>query len=364
LRGVVFEATDKLDALRTHRELLKLAQEAVAAGAVAKFLDALDKRAGTRPDQGPTFSQFAEDWYQTCVKGSDLRESQQLSDEQILRLHLKPFFGRHHLGEIGGRMIDRYKAEKRTEKHHRGVGYSSSSMNNHLSVLHRVFEKAVEYRLVEKNPIHKSAWMSSDRTPEDMENWWTPADEEKAFTFLHAHWREEHPRRYMPLLLQLVVGMRFSELRALEKRDLDFTTPGLWIRRAQARKKVSTPKNKHARFHVIPRALAEELKAWMLRTEGQLLFPALHGGPITNNVLNHWYDELCRLSGVRKITSHGARHTSGSSYAVMGAGQKMIARLLGHANTSATERYTHVQADATTVLVEARWARLAAPPRT
>jgi integrase len=258
--------------------LLKLAKEAVAAGEVSKVLDALDKRVGTKPDEGPTFSQFADDWYKTCVKDSDLRESQQLSDEQIVRLHLKPFFGRQHVGEIDGRLIDRYKAEKRTEKHHRGVGYSPASMNNHLSVLHRIFEKAIEYRLIEKNPIHKSAWMSSNRTPEDMENWWTPADEEKAFTFLHQHWREKHPRRYMPLLLQLVVGMRFSELRALEKRDLDFNTPGLWIRRAQARKKVSTPKNKHARFHVIPRALAEELKTWMLRTEGQLLFPALHGG--------------------------------------------------------------------------------------
>ena len=48
----------------------------------------------------------------------------------------------------------------------------------------------------------------------------------------------------------------------------------------------------------------------------------------------------------------------------MGAGQKMIARLLGHADTGATERYTHVQADATVGLVEARWARLARLPTT
>jgi len=33
--------------------------------------------------------------------------------------------------------------------------------------------------------------------------------------------------------------------------------------------------------------------------------------------------------------------------AVMGARQKMIATLLGHADTHATERYTHVQVDAT-----------------
>jgi integrase len=58
------------------------------------------------------------------------------------------------------------------------------------------------------------------------------------------------------------------------------------------------------------------------------------------------------------VSTHGARHTAGSSYAVMGAGQKVIASLLGHADTAATERYTRVGGGATAVLVEARWARL------
>ncbi|MEK6607370.1 MAG: tyrosine-type recombinase/integrase [Myxococcota bacterium] len=75
-------------------------------------------------------------------------------------------------------------------------------------------------------------------------------------------------------------------------------------------------------------------------------------------VLNRWYTALAVEAGVRRITSHGARRTSGSSYALMGAGQKVIARLLGHADTAATERYTHVAADATTALDKARWARL------
>jgi site-specific recombinase XerD len=39
----------------------------------------------------------------------------------------------------------------------------------------------------------------------------------------------------------------------------------------------------------------------------------------------------------------------------MGAGQKMIATLLGHADTHATERYTHVQVDVTRAIVETRW---------
>jgi site-specific recombinase XerD len=40
------------------------------------------------------------------------------------------------------------------------------------------------------------------------------------------------------------------------------------------------------------------------------------------------------------------------------ADEKMLATLLGHADTSATERYTHLQVDATRTLVETRWERL------
>ena len=36
----------------------------------------------------------------------------------------------------------------------------------------------------------------------------------------------------------------------------------------------------------------------------------------------------------------------------------MIATLLGHADTSSTERYTHVQVEATRALVEVRFAKL------
>jgi integrase len=64
----------------------------------------------------------------------------------------------------------------------------------------------------------------------------------------------------------------------------------------------------------------------MLRTEDQLLFPDPRGGVFGNKVLNRWYRDLATESGVRRITSHGARQTAGSSYAVMGAGQKVIGR--------------------------------------
>ncbi len=226
-------------------------------------------------------------------------------------------------------------------------------------MLRRIFEKAIEYKHLAANPIRPSMWLKRETTPEESRPWWTPDEEWKAMEHLRPSWRLRYPERYMPLLVQLVVGMRFGELRALEKRDMDFNVPGLWVRRSMARKEITTPKNKRARFHVIPRGLADELKAWVFRTEGQLVFPSSRrGGPLPNNNINRWYRELAGEAGIRTITSHGARHTSGSSYAVMGASQKAIAVMLGHSDTKATERYTHLQVGATAPLVEGRWARL------
>jgi len=79
---------------------------------------------------------------------------------------------------------------------------------------------------------------------------------------------------------------------------------------------------------------------------------------LANKVLDRWYRELATEAGVRRISSHGARHTAGSSYAVMCAGQKVIGALLGHSDSATTERYTHGARIATTALVEARWLRL------
>jgi site-specific recombinase XerD len=44
--------------------------------------------------------------------------------------------------------------------------------------------------------------------------------------------------------------------------------------------------------------------------------------------------------------------------ALPGTSRKLIATMLGHSDTDATARYTHVQVEATAPVVEARWARL------
>jgi integrase len=366
LRGVVFEVATKVEAARMFAELHRLAWEAAGDARAAEFLDALDKRANTGYDPGPRFKDFANRWYETSVVGGGLRESQRESDRSILDLHILPAFGHKFVKDITARDLDAFKAAKLKTKHQFGEGYAPKTINNQIAVLHRIFEKAIEYNIIEKNPVTKRSWFRRDRTAEDSREWWTPDEEEKAMRLLLGPWRERDLQAAVTLTTQILLGLRFSEVRALEKRDLDLQVEGPRSQLGQcaggvdwqARKIVSTPKNKRARFHVIPRALAEELQNFMLRTESQLLFPDPRGGVLANKVLNRWYRDLATEAGVRHITSHGARHTAGSSYAVMGAGQKVIGALLGHSDSASTERYTHVAPSATAALVQARWLRL------
>lgn len=101
----------------------------------------------------------------------------------------------------------------------------------------------------------------------------------------------------LAILTQVVTGIRFGELRALRKEDLDLRASGLHIRRSQTRRTISTPKNGKARFQVLPRGLADELKVWMMKTSGQLLFPSERGLPLPNNTLNRAYTKLAEEAG-------------------------------------------------------------------
>lgn len=357
LRGAVFEVASEWDIKREMRGLRALAEEARAEGREAEFLDALDARAApAEPGSGPTFAEFAEEWEEVALIADNVTAAELESTRSILRLHLVPFFGSCRIASIDRRRIDRFKARQRRASHQFGVGYAASTINNQLSVLRRVLARAQAYGLIEQVPMDESVWMRTERV-EDDENWLPAADEQRLAAFLWEN-RHERPRRYLALLTQLMAGLRFSELRALEKSDLDVQAGGVHIRRSRSRQVTGTPKNKRARFQPLPAELVDALRRYLLSTEGQLLFTGIHGGHLSNNVLNRWLRAACRAAGVREVSSHGLRRTAGSSYGLMGVSQKGIASMLGHRDSKATERYVRVHDGHRRRLVDDRWSRL------
>ena len=85
-RGVLFPVASRVDALKTHTELLKMARQACSESTQDDFLDSLDRRARTKT-LGPIFSAFTKEWYDMCVVGAGRRESEIESVKSVIDLH-------------------------------------------------------------------------------------------------------------------------------------------------------------------------------------------------------------------------------------------------------------------------------------
>ncbi len=357
IRGVIVEAKTLSEARRKFKLLELTAQEAIQSGEVDQFLDELDRRHRVRFDAGCNLKEFVtETWLPVCVEGGGLKNSQQESDKGILKNYIMPFFGRYGLREIDIQLIDRFKATLKRVKHHRGTGLSNRSVNNNLSVLKRILDKAQDYKLIDVHPMNKRVWMkigASRKIPH-----WSPTEEAAVFKTL-AMWDDEDEGIRLTITTQLVTGIRVSELRALKVGDLDVFGPGLNVVNSMSRDKIEKPKNGKERYQPLPRGLADQLRRWTKdRNEDDLLFPDPRGDfPLSKKVLNLRYRKLSDQAGVTRITSHGARHTSATVYSALGASQATIAKLLGHDDTSATEAYTHVGTELSRGFVDKRWAR-------
>ncbi len=139
------------------------------------------------------------------------------------------------------------------------------------------------------------------------------------------------------ILLFYNTGMRLSELRGLKKNDIDFSNLHL---------KVLGKRNKE---RIIPFTIdfkkdlllyLQSIPADYCHTEylfaqrnGKSLYPKL-----IYNIVN---ETLAKITTLRKKSPHVLRHTFATHMLNNGADLNAIKEILGHANLSATQVYTH-----------------------
>ena len=362
LRGPVFFVDSERQALTMFRDLQQMAVQARSGAREAEFLAGLDDEPGEDENDrrgSQRFGLFAEEWIETQLDESDRPEREVESSKSIVRLHLVPYFGRMALVDIGAREIDTYTAKKRRQKHQFGVGYSPKTINNHLSVLSRIMRKAKKYRLIEDNPMRGGDhWQQVGKTVEDSDNWLEQSDEQVVIDWLSSHWLDQ-PDKRLALLTQLLAGLRFSELRALMVGDLvEAPEPGIFVRRKLSARRTEAPKSKQARFQPLPREVFDDLRALAAQSVNGVLFTPPRGTHLANNTVNKWLTVACEEAGVRRVTTHGLRHTAGSSYGALGYGQKAIANLLGHVEVRSAARYVHANDKGKARALQERWAAL------
>ena len=137
-------------------------------------------------------------------------------------------------------------------------------------------------------------------------------------------------------------GMRVSELVALRVGDVDLDR-GLLTCLGKGAKERMVPVGRTA-AEWTRRYLASGRPALLKRRESINLFPNARGGPALSRV-GFWkiIKKYGRQAGLaRELSPHTLRHSFATHLLARGADLRVIQTLLGHADLSTTEIYTHV----------------------
>jgi integrase len=266
-----------------------------------------------------------------------------------IREHIVPAFGTMKLSKLDTPNIQALYSAKLRD------GLKPSSVRYIHAVLHRALSKAVELRLIARNPA------ASADPPKVRHEEITPLDNEQTRVFLNAAHRQKHEALYV---LSVTCGLRMGESLGLKWSDIDLGTGALRVNRQLQRLRrdgdrpgrlvFSEPKNASRRTIDLPQRAVEALRSHRkhqleetLRAssyeDSDLVFATGKGTPLdAQNVVNRHFKPLLDRAGLPPIRWHDLRHTCATLLLGRSVHPKLVQHLLGHASITITlDRYSH-----------------------
>ncbi len=139
-------------------------------------------------------------------------------------------------------------------------------------------------------------------------------------------------------------GMRVSELVGIDVADVDFLN-GVVKVKGKGKKERLSPIGNHAlkaiQAYLDKRKL--EMVSNKLCTDSKALFLNNRGGRLTERSVARMLEKYVKKAGIySKISPHTFRHSFATHLLDRGADLRSVQELLGHANLSTTQIYTHI----------------------
>ena len=217
-------------------------------------------------------------------------------------------------------------------------GYVKASITRRISELRSFCRYLVREGMLDRNPIRA---ISSPKVPKRLPNYLDLYEVEALLAAPDA--MDPQGQRDLAILEVLYAsGLRVSELVGLNLRNVDLQHGELrvWGKGAKERVALLGEPACRALRRYIREGRLELIKG---NRETNALFLNRLGSRLSTRSVNNILDRYAKLAGLeRRVTPHVMRHTFATHLLDGGADLRTVQELLGHADLSTTQIYTHV----------------------
>ncbi|MGG0718843.1 tyrosine recombinase XerC [Robertmurraya massiliosenegalensis] len=219
---------------------------------------------------------------------------------------------------------------------------SRKSVARKISSLRSFYKFLLREKLVSQNPF---AGVSIPKVEKRLPNFFY--EEELAILFQACDTSDPIGQRNRAILeLLYATGIRVSECCSIRLQDIDMDLSTLLVH-GKGRKDRYVPFGSFAE-EALERYIVEGREAIMKQNKKShdVLLVNFRGGPLTTRGLRTILNSIVEKSSLHgKIHPHKLRHSFATHLLNNGADMRTVQELLGHANLSSTQIYTHVTND-------------------
>lgn len=247
----------------------------------------------------------------------------------VKRRQVDPFFVTH--AELRGYLAEMSRAR-----------YSAATMNRRLSSVRDLYRWLVEEGVTTEDA---AAAIVSPKRAKTLPRTLTEDEAERLLEACDGRdARDVRDRAFLELLY--ATGARISEVSKLDVRDVD-------LNQGQVRLE-----GKGSKTRIVPiyDLAAERVRSYVLEarpglaakgnTREEALFISTRGNRMSADALRTVFERRAVAAGIdRPVTPHAMRHTFATELLSGGADLRSVQTLLGHADLSTTQIYTHLTID-------------------
>ncbi|OUN41377.1 tyrosine-type recombinase/integrase [Enorma massiliensis] len=296
---------------------------------IDEFQQAINATEVAKP-KATTLTDMIETW-NTARKTAGKASERTIREDRKRLERIEAYLGDKPIGSITAQMVEQTYAAIR-KKH----GLSGTTMNHLHTLLKNVFQKAVDYDLIPKNPCH---FVTAPKREERGH-----ARDRNALRGIH------RVSNIIAVRIGLATGMRRGEVIGLVWKNVDLTRGTIRVcQAATIAGKIKTPKTQAGiRTLAIDTVTAQHLSYWKARQAAELAKIGIVangetpvcssdvGTMIRVDNFEHWWAEWRKEHDFVGLKYHELRHTQATMLLSNGVDIKTVQTRLGHSNPTIT----------------------------